>query len=71
MDAFFAPVVFRVQTYNLALSPAARAYADHMLQLPALQEWQQASLVEPYREPEHEEEMKALGEWLEDLRTSS
>ena len=70
VDAFFAPVVFRVQTYNLALSSAARAYADHMLQLPALQEWQQASLVEPYREPEHEEEIKALGEWLQDLRTS-
>ncbi|SDC39459.1 glutathione S-transferase [Cupriavidus sp. YR651] len=38
-DAFFAPVVSRFATYGVHLPDAAKAYADFMLALPAMQEW--------------------------------
>ncbi len=45
-DAFFAPVVFRFQSYDVDLPPASRAWVDHMLALPAMQEWAQAAATE-------------------------
>ncbi len=33
VDAFYAPVAFRMQTYGLALSPASQAYANRLLAL--------------------------------------
>lgn len=38
-DAMFAPVVWRFETYGVDLPRAARAYADAMLELPAMKEW--------------------------------
>lgn len=38
-DAMYAPVVLRFQTYEVALDGAARAYADAILALPAMQDW--------------------------------
>ncbi|WP_454762648.1 glutathione S-transferase family protein [Cupriavidus campinensis] len=38
-DAFYAPVVTRFATYGIHLPDAAKAYADFMLALPAMQEW--------------------------------
>jgi len=38
-DAMYAPVVLRFRTYEVELPAAAKAYADAMLALPALQEW--------------------------------
>ncbi len=38
-DAFFAPVVSRFATYGIHLPDAAKAYADFILALPAMQEW--------------------------------
>lgn len=38
-DAMFAPVVWRFETYVVALPSASRAYADAMLALPAMREW--------------------------------
>ncbi|TYL46629.1 glutathione S-transferase family protein [Marinomonas sp. IMCC 4694] len=38
-DAFFAPVMFRFQTYGIALSAAASDYQTTMLAHPAMQEW--------------------------------
>lgn len=69
VDAFFAPVVFRLQTYGLTLPGAAGEYPQHILQLPGMRAWTDAALIEPHREPSHEEEIAALGEWLEDLRS--
>jgi glutathione S-transferase len=69
VDAFFAPVAFRVQTYGLALSPAAANYAQRLLALPAMQQWYAAALAEPWREPGHEEEIAASGEVTADFRT--
>ncbi|MES2896648.1 MAG: glutathione S-transferase family protein [Pseudomonadota bacterium] len=70
VDAFFAPVAFRLQTYGLTLSPPAQAYAERLLALPSMQAWQAAALAETWREPGHEAEARAAGEWLRDLRAS-
>ncbi|POZ62832.1 glutathione S-transferase family protein [Chromobacterium alticapitis] len=43
VDAFFASVCTRFQTYNVALPPASQAYARHILSLPAMQEWYRAA----------------------------
>jgi glutathione S-transferase len=68
VDAFFAPVAFRVQTYGLSLTGAAAAYPSLLLLQPGMQQWQDAALTESWREPGHEAEIAALGECLEDLR---
>jgi len=70
VDAFFAPVAFRVQTYGLKLSPAALAYVTRLLDLPAMREWQADALAETWREPGHEDEASAAGTLLEDLRSA-
>lgn len=68
-DAFFAPVVFRAQTYDLPLSPSAAKYRDHILQLPAMREWYAAALQEKWREPAHEREILDSGQLTADLRS--
>ncbi len=67
-DAFFCPVAFRVQTYGLALEGDAAAYAQRLLALPAMKEWYEAGLAEPWREAEHEKEFAAAGKITADLR---
>jgi glutathione S-transferase len=42
-DAMYAPVALRFLTYEVELPPACRAYADHVLALPAMQEWRRAA----------------------------
>lgn len=68
VDAFYAPVVFRVQTYGLVLSETAAAYVAGMLALPSMRAWYEDALREPWREPGHEAEARATGVWLQDLR---
>jgi glutathione S-transferase len=68
VDAFFAPVVFRAQSYDLPLSPTARAYADHMLAEQAMRDWYAAAIAEPWREPGHEAEIAAAATVREDFR---
>ncbi len=68
VDAMYAPIALRVQTYGLTLSGEAAAYAQRLRALPAMQEWYAAALRETWREPGHEAEAKATGTWLEDLR---
>jgi glutathione S-transferase len=67
-DAFFAPVVFRVRSYAIELGPLGAAWVERMLALPAMQEWEQQALKEPYREQGHEEELAAAGSVTEDYR---
>lgn len=54
VDAFFAPVAFRVQTYGLQLQPAAMQYVSRLLELGAMREWYTAALQEPWREEQYE-----------------
>lgn len=68
VDAFFAPVAFRVQTYGLSLSDASQAYVQRLLQTSALQRWQRDALAEPWREPGHEADAVAFGALVLDLR---
>lgn len=68
IDAFFAPVVFRAQSYGLDFGGRSDAYLERMLSLPAMREWYEAGLAETWREPGHEAELKAFGEWTADYR---
>jgi len=68
VDAFFAPVVFRAQTYELPLSQAAKTYMETLLKLPAMQAWYEAALAETWREPGHEKETVEAGKLIEDFR---
>jgi len=70
VDAYYAPVVFRVQTYGLVLQGAAAGYVEQMLALPAMREWYQAALAEPWRDLAHEAEVREVGEVIEDLRSA-
>lgn len=70
VDAFFAPVAFRIQTYQPALSQRAHAYAQQLLGLQSMQSWERAALQEPWREAAHESEAQQAGEVLEDRRVS-
>jgi glutathione S-transferase len=47
-DAMYAPVAFRFQTYNVALSHTAHRYRDTLLALPAMAEWARAAASEPW-----------------------
>lgn len=68
VDAFFAPVAFRAQSYGLSFEGAAAAYPERLLDLPAMREWYAAALAETWREPGHEAEVRAAGTIIEDLR---
>lgn len=61
VDAFFAPVAFRLKAYQLPVQPELMAYAERLLALPAMQEWVQAARSEP-TDPPHEEACTAWAE---------
>lgn len=68
VDAFFAPVAFRAQTYGLRFAGAAAAYPALLLALPAMQAWYAEALAETWRDPAHDDEIRATGTTLADLR---
>jgi glutathione S-transferase len=68
VDAFYAPVVFRVQSYGLSIDAKSQGYLQHMLALPALKQWYDEALQERFRDAEHEEDMARMGTVLEDHR---
>jgi glutathione S-transferase len=68
VDAMFAPVAFRVQTYDLEMSAASARYARLLLALPSMQAWYEEALIEPWRDPEHEEELRGIGTVTQDFR---
>jgi glutathione S-transferase len=68
VDAFYCPVACRVRTYDVRLSEAASAYAQRLLQLPAMREWDAAALAETWRDASHEAELHEYGDVIADLR---
>ncbi|MGY2461420.1 glutathione S-transferase family protein [Vreelandella sulfidaeris] len=68
VDAFYAPVAFRVQTFNLPVSEHSQVYVERLLALPAMQAWYQAALEETWREPMHEDETLKNGTLSADYR---
>jgi glutathione S-transferase len=68
VDAFYAPVVFRIQTYGLRPGPAAAAYVETMLAHEPMREWYDAALAETVRDEAHEVGLRQAGTWTADLR---
>lgn len=68
VDAFFAPVAYRVRTYGLDVGKG-QSWVDHILSHPAMQQWEAVALKEEWREVGHEEELRACGEVVADYRT--
>jgi glutathione S-transferase len=71
VDAFFAPVVFRFQTYGVTLTGAAADYAKQILSHPAMREWETAALAEDFRDPPHDAELTGIGIITADLRATA
>lgn len=69
VDAFYAPVAFRVRTYGLDVGTAGGAWVQRMLAHPAMLEWEAAALAEKWREAHHEEDLAAAGDLIADHRT--
>jgi glutathione S-transferase len=70
VDAFFAPVAFRVASYGLDLTPQSAAYVSRLLALPAMQDWYRDALKETFRDASHEADIRNFGTVIEDLRDS-
>ena len=68
VDAFFAPVAYRIRTYDLPVGPLGREWVERMLDLPAMREWEQSALADSYREMGHEIELGRAGTITEDFR---
>lgn len=68
VDAFFAPVAFRIRAYGLDVG-TGQAWVDHILAHPAMLDWERQALAESWREVGHEEELRACGAITADYRT--
>jgi glutathione S-transferase len=53
-DAFYAPVVLRFRTYRVELDPMCQAYAEAIINLPAMEKWLNAAYSETTKIPEYE-----------------
>lgn len=71
VDAFFAPVSFRLQTYGIVLDPTCDGYAAGLRALPAMQDWYTAALREPWRDLPHEQDVSLVAASIIDLRHSA
>jgi glutathione S-transferase len=60
VDAFYAPVATRVQTYGLQLKPAAMQYVSRLLELESMRDWYAAALQEPWRHKEYEDMVRGI-----------
>lgn len=70
VDAFFAPVAFRVQTYGVKLDANGEAYVARLLALPSMREWYEAGLAETFRD-EHDDYVLRFGTITQDLRAKA
>ena len=48
VDAMYAPLATRLDTYSIDLDTATRTYVDAILALPAFQEWRSAAMTEEW-----------------------
>ncbi len=68
IDAFFAPVAYRIRTYALDVGMGQK-WVDHILAHPAMKQWEDEALKEDWREQGHEDELAATGQIVADYRT--
>jgi glutathione S-transferase len=59
-DAMYAPVVTRLDTYQIPVSPGTRHYMDAVLAHPAFVQWREAALAEPWTIDHYEEGWTAV-----------
>ena len=53
-DAFFAPVVMRFTSYDVALTPALGAYAEAVRAQPSVQDWLRLAEADPHLNPAYQ-----------------
>ena len=70
VDAFFAPVAFRVRTYAITFPGTAMAYVERLLAHPAVRAWEATALAERWRDPDHEAELPDVGPITRDDRAA-
>jgi len=70
VDAFYAPVAFRLQTYGLALRGRAADYAPQLLAQAPLRQWYDEALRETWRDEPHEAHTHLMGQTLHDYRAA-
>jgi glutathione S-transferase len=68
IDAFYAPVAYRVRSFGLDIGDAGQGWVEHILAHPAMQEWERQALAEPQREVSHEAEIAAAATVTADYR---
>ena len=68
VDAFFAPVAFRIQTFGLHLGEASNGYVQRLLDLETMRNWYDAALRESWREISHDQEILDAGVVNQDFR---
>ncbi len=67
VDAFFAPVAYRVRTYGLDVG-GGQDWVDYIIAHPAMQAWEAAALAEQWREAGHEDDLRSCGDIVADYR---
>lgn len=67
IDAFYAPVAFRIRTYGLDVG-RGQAWVERVLAHPAMRQWEAEALAETWREASHEAELATAGEIVADYR---
>lgn len=70
VDAFYAPVALRFQTYGLEPAASVNPYWQRLLTEPAVQAWQEQAHQEPWADPAHEQDILAAGVVWQDLRAA-
>jgi glutathione S-transferase len=70
-DAFYCPVAFRAQTYNILTEGAAGRYVQTLLDLTAMRDWYNAALAETFRDPPHEADIDKYGKLTADFRMTA
>ena len=68
VDAFYAPVAYRVRSFGLDIGDAGQGWVEHFLAHPAMLEWERQALAEPDREASHEAEIAAAATVTADYR---
>ena len=67
LDAFYAPVAFRIRTYGLDVG-RGQEWVDRIIDHPAMRAWEAQALAEEWREESHEAELAAAGRITADYR---
>jgi glutathione S-transferase len=68
VDAFYAPVAFRFQSYGPKLSARSQEYVNRLVALPSMKAWYDAALKESWRYEEYETAIAKMGTLLADYR---